>query len=87
MTIRTFKRKPETITAIQWIDTPSYWDICTFVGMDLTYIGTKKMLEILINGHYEYAEPQDFIVKAEDGTISIMKETDILAIYNEEVTP
>jgi hypothetical protein len=83
MPVQQFKRKPKFISAIQWIDTPSYWEVCEFVGQDLTYIGAKKLLEIPIGNHFEYAEPQDYIVKDEDGNISIMKLNDLLVLYDE----
>jgi hypothetical protein len=81
--MKTFQRKPEIITAVQWIDTNSYWDICTFLGMDLTYIGAKKMLEIPVDGGYQYAEPTDWVVKDIYGNISIKKNDTLLVSFNE----
>lgn len=87
MTIKTFTKKPETITSIQWTDTASYWDICTFLGIDLTYIGAKKLLEIpLADGKFVYAEPNDWVVKDVNGDISIIKPTDMTTKYDEVIT-
>jgi hypothetical protein len=86
--MKTFQRKPEIITAVQWIDTNSYWDICTFLGVDLTYIGAKKLLEIPVGAFgYVYAEPTDWVVIYADGSVAVLKNDNVLANYNEITLP
>lgn len=84
MTTKTFQSKPKTITAIQWTDTQSYWDICTFLGIGLTYIGKDKLLEIpLADDTYVHAQQNDWIVKDANGNIKVIPDTDITANYDD----
>jgi hypothetical protein len=85
--MKTFQRKPEIITAVQWVDTNSYWDICTFLGVDLTYIGKDKLLEIPAGEGYMYAKPTDWVVIYPNGDVAVLKNDNVLANYNEITLP
>lgn len=83
MATKTFQKKPEQMTAVQWINTDSYWEICTFLGIDLTYIGAKKLLEIPVNEGYVYANPTDWVIKYTDGSVHVMTDALITANYDD----